>query len=91
MEAEWADERDVSVSVSTDGKGYSLGTGLRVLVLPRLVLSAGVSLVSIENESDTSFGGGLEFSLGDKVALGAVVWVAEDVMAATLGTRFYFK
>jgi len=91
VEAEWAVDRDVSASVTTDGSGYSLGTGMRALVLPRLELSVGVSLVSIEDGSDSSFGGGLEYSLTDKVALGAVVSVADDVVGAAFGTRFYFK
>ena len=91
VEAEWADGRDARVSVSTDGNGYTLGAGLRAWVLPRLELSLGVSLVSIEDESDTSLGGGFQYSLTDKVALGAVVSVADDVIGAAFGARFYFK
>ena len=91
VDAEWADGRDERVSVSTDGNGYSLGAGMRALVLPRLELSLGVSLVSYEDESDTSVGGGLVYSLTDKVALGAVVSVADDAVGAALGARFYFK
>ena len=91
VDAEWADGRDERVSVSTDGNGYSLGAGMRAWVLPRLELSLGVSLVAYEDESDTSLGGGLQYSLTDKVALGAVVSVADDVMGAALGARFYFK
>ena len=91
VEADWADGRDERVSVSTDGNGYTLGAGLRAWVLPRLELSVGVSLVSYEDESDTSVGGGLEYRLTDKVALGAIVSVADDVVGAAFGTRFYFK
>ena len=90
-ETEWAVDQDLSVSVSTDGDGYSLGAGLRASVLARLELSVGVSLTSYEDESDTSFGGGVEYSLSDKVALGVVVTLAEDVIGAAVGTRFYFK
>ena len=91
VEAECADGRDERVSVSTDGNGCSLGAGMRALVLPRLELSLGVSLVSYEDESDTSVGGGFQYSLTDKVALGVIVSVADDVMGAAVGTRFYFK
>ena len=91
VEAEWADDRDERVSVSADGNGYTLGAGMRALVLPRLELSVGVSLVAIEDESDTSLGGGLQYSLTDKVALGAVVSVADDIIGAAFGARFYFK
>ena len=31
VEAEWATEHGVDVSVSTDGNGYSLGAGIRAL------------------------------------------------------------
>lgn len=91
VEAEWADGRDERVSVSTDGNGYSLGAGIRALVVPRLELSLAVSLTSYDDESDTSVGGGLQYSLTDKVALGAVVSVADDAVGAALGARFYFK
>ena len=91
MDAEWADGRDERVSVSTDGNGYVLGAGMRAWVLPRLELSVGVSLTAYEDESDTSVGGGLVYSLTDKVALGAVVSVADDAVGAALGARFYFK
>ena len=90
VEAEWADGRDERVSVSTDGNGYVLGAGMRALVLPRLELSLGVSLTAYEDESDTSVGGGIVYSLTDKVALGAVVSVADDAVGAALGARFYF-
>ena len=76
-DAEWADGRDARVSVSTDGNGYVLGAGMRALVLPSWSCQVGVSLVSYEDESDT-VGGGLQYSLTDKVALGAVVSVADD-------------
>ena len=91
VDAEWADGRDARVSVSTDGNGYTLGAGMRAAVLSRLELSVDVSLVSIEDESDTSLGGGLQYSLTDKVAMGAFVSVADDVMGVALGARFYFK
>ena len=59
-------------------------------MLPKLELSAGVSLVSIEDESDTSLGGGFAYSLTDKVALGASLLVADDAIGAGIGMRFYF-
>ena len=83
--------QDVNLSVETDSNGYLLGAGLRASVLARLELSVGISLTSYEGESDTSLGGGLEYSLTDKVALGAVVTLADDVIGAAVGTRFYFK
>ena len=91
VEAEQAIDRDTTVSVSTDGNGYSLGAGTRASVLPKLELSAGVSLVSIEDESDTSLGGGFVYSLTQKVALGASLSVADDVIGAGVGMRFYFQ
>ena len=91
VEAEWAIDRDVTASISTDGNGYSLGAGIRASVLPKLELSAGVSLVSIEDESDTSLGGGFAYSLTDKVALGASLLVADDAIGAGIGMRFYFQ
>ena len=51
----------------------SLGAGLRASVLARLELSVGVSLTAYEDDSDTSLGGGLQYSLTDYVALGAAV------------------
>ena len=90
-ETEWVAGRDVNVSVETDSDGYSLGAGLRASLLARLELSVGVSLTSYEDESDTSLGGGFEYSLTDKVALGAFVSLADDVIGAAVGTRFYFK
>ena len=91
VEAEWAIDRDVTASISTDGNGYSLGVGIRASVLPKLELSAGVSLVSIEDESDTSLGGGFAYSLTNKVALGAILLVADDAIGAGIGMRFYFQ
>ena len=90
-EAEWAIDRDVTASISTDGNGYSLGAGIRASVLPKLELSAGIFLVSIEDESDTSLGGGFAYSLTDKVALGASLLVADDAIGAGIGMRFYFQ
>ena len=60
-------------------------------VLPRLDLSVGVSLAAIEDESYTSSGAGLEYRLTDKVAQGVGLSVADDVMGAVAGTRFYFQ
>ena len=91
VEVEWAIAEDVNASISTDGNGYSLGAGIRTSVLPKLELSAGVSLVSIEDESDTSLGGGVVYSLTQKVALGASLSVADDVIGAAVGMRFYFQ
>ena len=90
-EAEWAIAEDVNASISTDGNGYSLGTGIRTSVLPKLELSAGLSLVSIEDESDTSLGGGFAYSLTNKVALGASLSVADDMIGVGIGMRFYFQ
>jgi opacity protein-like surface antigen len=58
VEAERAINRDVTASISTDGNGYLLGAGIRASVLPKLELSAGLSLVSIEDEIVTSLEGG---------------------------------
>ena len=91
VEAEWAVDRDVSASVTTDGNGDSVGAGLRASVLPRFDLSVGVSLAAIEDESDTSLGAGLDYRLTDKVALGVGLSVADDVMGAVVGTRFYLQ
>ena len=91
VEVEWETGHDVDVSVSTDGNGYSLATGIRALVLPKLELSAGVSLVSIEDESETGLGGGLVYSLTHNVALGVGISVADDVIGAGVGMRFYFQ
>ena len=91
VEAEWAIGHDATASISTDGNGYTLGAGIRTSLLPKLELSAGVSLVSIEDESDTSLGGGFAYSLTNKVALGASLSVADDVIGAGVGIRFYFQ
>ena len=90
-EAEWAIDRDVTGSISTDGNGYSLGAGIRASVVPKLELSAGISLVSIEDESDTSLGAAVAYSLTHRVALGASLSVADDAIGAGVGMRFYFQ
>ena len=90
-EVEWAIDRDVTGSISTDGNGYSLGAGIRASVLPKLELSAGLSLVSIEDESDTSLGAAVAYSLTHRVALVAGLSVADDVIGAAVGMRFYFQ
>ena len=91
VEAEWAIDHDVNASVSTDGNGYSLGAGIRASVLPKLELSAGISLVSIEDESETGLGGGLVYSLTHNVALGVGILVTDDVIGAGVSMRFYFQ
>lgn len=91
VEAEWATGQDVDVSVSADGDGYSLETGIRASVLPKLELSAGISLVSVEDESETGLGGGIVYSLTRNVALGVGISLADDVVGAGVGMRFYFQ
>lgn len=90
-EVEWAIAEDVNASISTDGNGYSLGAGIRASVLPKLELSTGLSLVSIEDESDTSLGAGVAYSLTHRVALGASLLVTDDAIGAGVGVRLYFQ
>ena len=55
------------------------------------MLPAGVSLVSIEDESETGLAGSLVYSLTHKFALSASISVADDVTEAGVGMRFYFQ
>ena len=91
VEAEWAIDEDVNASISTDGNGCSIEAGIRASVLPKLELSAGLSLVSIEDESDTSLGAGVAYSLTHRVALGASLSVADDAIGVGVGMRLYFQ
>ena len=90
-EAEWAIAENVNASTSTDGNGYSLSAGIRASVLPKLEFSGGLSLVSIEDESDTSLGAGVAYSLTHRVALGASLSVADDAIGVGVGMRLYFQ
>lgn len=91
VEAEWATGHDVDVSVSTDGDGYLLETGIRASALPRLELSAGISLVSIEDESETGLIGEIVYNLTHNIALGAGISLTDDAVGAGVGMRFYFQ
>ena len=86
-EVEWEIGHDEDVSVD----GYSLDAGIRMSVLPKLEISASVSLVSIEDESETVWGAGLVYSFARKVALGVGISLADDVLGTGVGMRFYFQ
>ena len=91
VEAEWATRNNVDVSASSDGDGYSLQTGIRASVLPRLELLAGVSLVSIEDESETGLVGEIVYNLTRNVALAAGISLTDDALGGGVGMRFYFQ
>jgi len=77
-------------SDSIDDTGYGLAVGIRSMVTDQVELSAAISYVSIDSESDTAFSAAAFYNINDQFSVGAGFSTSSDASGYNLTARYSF-
>jgi len=81
---------DNGESDSIDDTGYGLAVGIRSMVTDQVELSAAISYVSIDSESDTAFSAAAFYNINDQFSVGAGFSTSSDASGYNLTARYSF-
>jgi opacity protein-like surface antigen len=81
---------DVNGFGSDNEDGYSLGVGVRAMVMPQLELNGGVSYVDV-NDDDTALNLGAVYSFNDMFAVTGGASFGDNITSYGVGARLYIQ